>query len=78
MSVRSGILDFIVKTNVNMFVLYSGEKIKPAGCSLVAWRCKGKIKELDSFEFLQDESFRLFREFVHDITHKNGGREQSK
>lgn len=47
-SVRSGILDLIVKSNINMFVLY--ENVTKSRCydfyRLNAWRCRGDIEEI--------------------------------
>lgn len=47
-SVRSGILDLLVKSNINMFVLYEG--VTKSRCydiyRLGAWKCKANIEEI--------------------------------
>ena len=66
-SVRSGILDLVVKTNVNMLVLYSDKTIDKARYSLKAWKCKGKITELTFDEVLNEGKFELFDGFIQSI-----------
>lgn len=47
-SARSGILDFLITSNVNMFVIY--ENVTKTSCydsyRLSTWKCKGKVKEI--------------------------------
>ena len=66
-SVRSGLLDLAVTTNVNMFVLYSEGAINPESFGLAAWQCKGIIRELTFSEFADDLEFKNVDEFIQSI-----------
>lgn len=66
-SVRSGILDFIVKTNVNMLVLYSEENINQKTYSMKAWECKGIVEETTLSELISDSQFLCIQKFIQDI-----------
>lgn len=68
-SLRSGILDFIVKTNVNMFVLYAIDEFIPL-YSLKAWNSSGLVKEVTFSDFLSDTHFENIDAFLRDITVK--------
>ena len=60
-------MDFLVKSDVNMFVIYSEGSINRQTYSLKAWNCKGIIKELTFQEFLDDDKCNYIDEFLQDI-----------
>ncbi len=61
-SVRSGVLDFLVKTDVPMFAVYSGDEGRDM-YTLTAWGRSGTLAELTEEEFLGDTEYRAFRDF---------------
>lgn len=65
-SVRSGILDFVVKTNVNMLVLYPNEEYAKL-YGLAQWRCGGSLKEITFDNFLQDRAFENVADFINGL-----------
>lgn len=67
-SIRSGLLDFIVKTNINMFVIYSeGGVIRRDIYTLKDWGCNGKLKEVTYDEIHQDAHLNLFKNFLETL-----------
>lgn len=65
LSVRSGILDFLVKTDVDMFVLSSRNSLR---CPLKEWGRKGRICEFYNNETDNDTDLQLFKNFFDKIT----------
>ena len=64
-SIRSGLLDFIVKTNINMFVIYSENGvIRRDIYSLKDWGCKGNITEVTYNEIHLDNDLQIFKHFL--------------
>lgn len=64
-SVRSGLLDFLVKTDIDMFVVFSeGGVIRKDTYSMKDWGCNGTIKEVTYDEIRQDCDMRLFEDFL--------------
>ena len=57
-SIRSGILDLLAPSDVNMFVIYeNSSKLIKEMYHLSSWKCRGKIKEIypkDSFREAED------------------------
>lgn len=65
-SVRSGILDFIVKSNINMFVLYDGD-IGRTTYTLSQWQCNGKYAELLLADLEQESKLESFESFIKQL-----------
>lgn len=63
-SVRSGILDFIVKSNINMFVLYDGE-IGKIVYTLKQWGCNGRYEELLFSDWEKEKESESFKNFIN-------------
>lgn len=63
-SVRSGILDFIVKTNISMFILYDGE-IGKSTYSMKQWECNGIYEELLFSDWEKENGLESFKNFFY-------------
>lgn len=64
-SVRSGILDFLAGTNVNMFINYEGAKYLWSINQMEEWRRTAKVCEI--FDGKQDGAFSKFVEFYNEV-----------
>ena len=69
-SIRSGILDFVASSNINMFVIYENcsERIKKM-YHLTNWECSGKIKELypDNTHEEKEQILNDFNVFIKEV-----------
>ncbi len=66
-SVRSGLLDYLVPSGANIYAIYFKNGITPALFNLAAWGCSGKIREVTDEEFFADGEFTGVAEFLREI-----------
>lgn len=66
-SVRSGLLDFLAKTDVNMFVIYPKGGIKRQVYSMKDWKRNGIVEEVDIDDFFSDDRFERVDDFLRCI-----------
>lgn len=74
-SIRSGILDYLVSSGINMFVLYDNCTLRIKKMySLTNWRCSGEIYELypEDTEKEIDEIMEKLRVFINNIKYSRG------
>lgn len=69
---RSGALDFIIQSGINMFVLYSNNEKFKAIYDLNAWQCGGNIKEVIQRDIENDTNLTIFKQFLSEI--ESGGK----
>lgn len=66
-SIRSGVLDAVVSSNVNMFVIYDQVDSKWLKIFTVeSWKCKGRIREVQTSEGIET-CYGRFEEFLKEI-----------
>lgn len=66
-SIRSGILDYIITSGANIFALYSEQITRSSIFSLLQWQCSGKIEEMNFEDFFNDKNFEAIRCFLKKI-----------
>lgn len=66
-SVRSGILDLLAPTNINMFISYSHNSLRRTIYSMANWGCGGQYKEVCYDEIKDDINLNVFNEFAKSI-----------
>ena len=69
-SLRSGILDYLIPSSINMFVVYNKWKvsfIQDEDYSLDEWQPKGFVCEAHSNNMSDDEIVEKFQKFLHDL-----------
>lgn len=69
-SLRSGILDFLVKTNINMFVVYDSYN-HYLRHKMASWACEGIYKEILYNDLHADSDLTLFKTFFSSIEAKD-------
>ncbi len=71
-STRSGVLDYIVGSGVNIYAVYFGGDLNIDAFCLRDWECSGLIREVNSEEFLADTEHKGVLGFLDEINRAKG------
>jgi hypothetical protein len=73
-SIRTGLLDYLIPSGINMFVLYGQTKVDSSGhendYTLQEWNPLGKLCEVWTSQKSDDEIVQEFQKFLNHIEHE--------
>ena len=74
-SIRTGLLDYLIPSGINMFVLYGQTKVGDGGhendYTLQEWKPESKLCEVWTSQKSDDEIVQKFQEFLNNIEYED-------